>query len=88
MTGPLLAYLHLIGDMGVSKIIENLRSCHFNNKYTRVESFMGMSYGCFLTHRLSRKHFLDTYSIPEHAFEEVSVDLAENLNEVRMFKTY
>jgi hypothetical protein len=47
-----------------------------------------MYYGCFLTHRSSKKNILGTYPIPEHAFEEVSVNLAENLNEVRIFKTY
>ena len=45
-----------------------------------------MCYGCFLTHRSSRKNILGTYPIPKHAFEEVSTDLAENLNEVRTFK--
>ncbi len=86
LIGPLLAYLHLIGHMGTTKMIENLKSYHFKNKYTLVRNFVGMCYGCFLTHRSSRKNILGTYPIPKHAFEEVSMDLAENLNEVRTFK--
>jgi hypothetical protein len=37
LIGPLLAYLHLIGHMGTSKMIENLKSYHFKNKYTHVK---------------------------------------------------
>ncbi len=85
--GPLLAYLHLIGHMGTSKMIENLKSYHFKNKYTHVRNFVGMCYGCFLTHRSSRKNILGTYPIPKHAFKEVSMDLAENLNEVSVSLT-
>ncbi len=48
---------------------------------------MGMSYGCFQTHRSNRKNILGTYPIPKHAFEEVSMDLTENLNEVKTFKS-
>jgi hypothetical protein len=64
LIGPLLAYLHLIGHMGTSKMIENLRSYHFKNKYTHVRNFVGMCYGCFLTHRSSRKNILGTYLYP------------------------
>jgi hypothetical protein len=45
-----------------------------------------MYYGCFLTHRSSKKNILGTYPIPEHAFEGVSMDLDEYLNEVRTYK--
>jgi hypothetical protein len=38
-----------------------------------------MGYGCFLTHRSSRKNILGIYPIPNHTFEGVSMDLAENL---------
>ncbi len=79
LIGPLLAYLHLIGHMGASKMIDNLKSNHFKNKYTHVKNFVGMGYGCFLTHRSSRKNILGIYPIPNHAFEGVSMDLAENL---------
>jgi hypothetical protein len=33
-----------------------------------------------------KENILGTYPMPRHAFEEVSMDLTENLNEVRTFK--
>ena len=86
LIGPLLAYLHLIGHMGTNKMIENMKSYTFKNKYTCVRNFVGICYGCFLTHRSSRKNILGTYPVPNHPFEEVSMDLAENLNEVKSYK--
>jgi hypothetical protein len=86
LIGPILAYLHLIGHMGVGKMLENLRNYYFPKKYSEVRRFVKMCYPCFLAHKSSRKNMLGEYPIPEHPSEEVSCDLAENLNMVKGYK--
>ncbi|RPH79137.1 MAG: hypothetical protein EHM77_06210, partial [Planctomycetaceae bacterium] len=83
LIGPILAYLHLIGHMGTGKMIDNLKNYYFPHKYTEVKRFVGMCHPCFLTHKSSRKNILGEYPVPTHPFEEVSMDLAENLNTVK-----
>jgi hypothetical protein len=48
LIGPLLAYLHLIGHMGAVKMIENLKSYHFKNKYTHVKTLLACVMDVFL----------------------------------------
>jgi transposase InsO family protein len=83
LIGPILAYLHLIGHMGTSKMVDNLKNFFFPHKYSEVKRFVGMCHPCFLTHKSSRRNILGEYPIPTCPFEEVSMDLAENLNMVK-----
>ncbi len=86
LIGPLLSYLHLIGHMGVVKMLKNMNSYYFPNKYSKVKQFVGKCYPCFLMHRSSRKNILGNYPIPSYPFEEISMDLAENLNKVKGYE--
>jgi hypothetical protein len=47
LVGPLLACLYLIGHMGASKMIENLKSYHNNNKYTHIKKLWVCIMGAF-----------------------------------------
>ena len=82
IVGLLLAYTHLLGHLGVTKMINNLQSYYFQNKYSLVKKFVTSCYSCFLSHGSSRKNKLGVYPIPEYPFAEVSMDLCENLNAV------
>ena len=86
MTGLLLSYLHLIGHMGITKMLANLTEYSIKNKYTKVKTFVSMCYPCFLMHKSSRRNVLGNYPIPTHPFEEISMDLAENLNKVKGYE--
>jgi Reverse transcriptase (RNA-dependent DNA polymerase)/RNase H-like domain found in reverse transcriptase/Integrase zinc binding domain len=82
LIGPLLSYTHLLGHLGVRKMLQNLNSYYFDTKYTTIKNFVSSCYPCFLNHGSSRKVKLGNYPIAEFPFEEVSVDLAESLNTV------
>jgi hypothetical protein len=82
MIGLLLSYTHLLGHMGVVKMLANLGTYYFPNMYTTVKKFVGCCYACFMMHGSSRKNKLGLYPIPEYPFQEVSMDLCENLNKV------
>jgi hypothetical protein len=82
LIGPLLSYTHLLGHLGVRKMLQNLQSFYFEKKYTVVKSFVSSCYACFMNHGSSRKVKLGNYPVAEFPFEEVSVDLAESLNTV------
>jgi hypothetical protein len=72
--------------MGVGKMLENLKNYYFPKKYTEVKRFVKICYPCFLAHKSNRKNILGEYPIPEYPFEEVSCDLAENLNMIKGYK--
>jgi hypothetical protein len=82
LIGPLLSYTHLLGHLGITKMMRNLTSYYFDTKYTIVKRFVSCCYACFLNHGSSRKVKLGNYPAAEFPFEEVSVDLAESLNTV------
>ena len=82
MIGLLLSHTHLLGHLGVNKMINNLQSYYFQNMYTTVKKFVMSCYLCFLCHGRSRKNKLGVYPIPEYPFAEISMDLCENLNAV------
>jgi hypothetical protein len=82
LVGPLLSYTHLLGHLGVRKMLQNLFNYHFDTKYTTLKNFVSSCYPCFLNHGSSRKVKLGNYPVAEFPFEEVSVDLAESLNTV------
>jgi hypothetical protein len=82
LIGPLLSYTHLLGHLGMRKMLENLTAYYFETKYKIVRRFISSCYACFLNHGSSKKNKLGNYPIAEYPFEEVSVDLAESLNTV------
>jgi Integrase zinc binding domain len=82
LIGPLLSYTHLLGHLGVKRMINNLKSYYFETKYTIIKKFVTCCYACFLNHGSSRKTKIGNYPIAEFPFEEVSVELAESLNMV------
>ena len=82
MIGLLLSYTHLLGHLGVNKMLNNLPSYYFQNMYTTVKKFVTSCYSCFLSHGSSRKNNLGVNLIPEYPFAEISMDLCENLNAV------
>jgi hypothetical protein len=85
LIGPLLAFIHLLGHMGTVKMLKNLDSYYYPNLYTIVRKFIGSCYGCFLNNSPNRKGKIGEYPIPNHPFEEISVDMAESLNKVGGF---
>ncbi len=80
MIGLLLAFTHLMGHWGVNKTLANLDGYYFQNMYKQVKKFIHSCYSCFLQNGSSRKGKLGLYPIPENPFEEISIDLCENLN--------
>jgi Reverse transcriptase (RNA-dependent DNA polymerase)/RNase H-like domain found in reverse transcriptase/Integrase zinc binding domain len=82
MIGLLLAYTHMIGHWSTNKMIKNLQEYHFNNMYSTVKRFVSCCYSCFLQNSSSRQNKLGLYPIPDYPFQEISMDLCENLNKV------
>jgi len=82
MVGILVSYTHLIGHIGLKKMLKNLENYSFSQKYSKVKKFVESCYSCFLSHGSSRKHILGEYPIPDYPFQEISIDLAESLNKV------
>ena len=82
MIGLLLSFTHLIGHRGMLKMMADLESYYFPTKYTVTKRFINSCYACFLSHRSSRKSKLGVYPMPTRGMQEVSCDLAENLNPV------
>jgi hypothetical protein len=82
LIGPLLAYIHLNGHLGVIKLIAGLQSYYFPTMYTIAKRFCQSCYGCFLSYKGKRKAKLGVYPMPTRPFEEVILDLMENLNQV------
>jgi hypothetical protein len=86
MIGPLLAYIHLVGHRGLSRMLMELEPYYFKNKYTVTREFTRCCYSCFLT-STSNKHVLrGIYPTPTRAFEEISLDLAENIGNTRGYQ--
>ena len=81
MIGPLFAYTHLLGHIGVPKMIKNLENYHFH-MYSTIKRLISCCYACFLSRGSSRQHKLGWYPFTNYPMEEVSVDLAESLNRV------
>ena len=60
--GLLLSYTHLLGHLGVTKMLNNLQSYYFQNMYTTVKKFVTSCYSCFLSHGSSRKKWRVSHS--------------------------
>lgn len=85
LIGLLLARNHLLGHWGVDKSMKNLTDYYFPKMYTRVKRFVNSCYPCFLQNSSSRRNKLGIYPVPEYPFQEISMDLCENLNKVGGF---
>jgi hypothetical protein len=81
LVGLLLSYTHLLGHLGITKMIQNLKNYYFPTKYTIVKNFVASCYA-FMAHEPSRKTKIGNYPVPEYPLEEISVNLAEGLNTV------
>jgi hypothetical protein len=79
MIGLLLSLTHLKGHPGTVKMIANMRGYYFPRMYTVTRSFVTSCYGCFLTNNTTRSQKLGIYPVPSSPFEEVMMDLIENL---------
>jgi RNase H-like domain found in reverse transcriptase/Integrase zinc binding domain len=82
MIGLLLAYTHMIGHWGTGKMLKNLQEYYFHNMYSTIKRFVSCCYSCFLQNSSSRQNKLGLYPIPDFPFQEISMDLCENLNKV------
>jgi hypothetical protein len=85
MIGLLLSFTHLLGHKGLNRMMCDMESYYFEKKYTICKRFIRSCYACFLSHKSSRRSKLGVYPLPTRAMQEVSVDLAENLNKVSGF---
>jgi len=83
MIGLLLAHTHLLGHTGVTKMLKNMDSYYFETMYTVTKNFVQSCYSCFLSYTGTRKQKLGIYPIPSRPFEEIMIDLLENLNAIR-----
>jgi len=82
MVGILLSYTHLLGHKGIGRMLADMQSYYFENMYTITSKFIQCCYACFLTNKSTRKTKIGIYPTPSYPFEEISMDLAENLNPV------
>jgi hypothetical protein len=82
LVGALLAYFHLKGHGGIKKMMAELRSYYFPTMYTQVKNFVASCNSCFLSYRGKHKVKMGVYPMPSRPFEEVILDLCENLNTV------
>jgi transposase InsO family protein len=82
MIGLLISYTHLHGHWGVAKMLANMKMYYFPNMHSTVKKFVSCCYACFLQNSSSRQNVLGLYPSPEHPFQEISMDLCENLNKI------
>ena len=82
MIGLLLSYTHLLGHKGLKRMLADLNPYYFPKLYTITKNFIECCYSCFLTNKGNRKSKIGIYPTPSYPFEEVIMDLAENLNTV------
>jgi hypothetical protein len=85
MLGVLLSYTHLLGHKGLNRMLADLQSYYFANMNTVTKKFIQCCYSCFLTNKGNRKTKVGVYPTPAYPFEEITMDLAENLNTVNGF---
>ena len=85
MIGVLLSYTHLLGHKGLNRMLADLQSYYFANMNITTKKFIQCCYSCFLTNKGNRKSKIGVYPTPSYPFEEITMDLAENLNTVNGF---
>ena len=86
MIGCLLSYTHLLGHKGIVRMIADLQSYYFDKMYTLTKDFVQSCYSCFLTNKGTRHNKLGSYKTPEYPFQEINLDLAENLNPIHGYE--
>jgi Reverse transcriptase (RNA-dependent DNA polymerase)/RNase H-like domain found in reverse transcriptase len=86
LIGPMLAYIHLSGHKGLSRMLVELDIYFFKNKYTITRNFIKCCYSCFLTSTANKHTYRGVYPAPQRAFEEISLDLAENIGQVKGYQ--
>ena len=79
MIGLLLSYTHLLGHKGRKKMAADMSSYYFENMYTAIQNFLACCYSCFLSYK-GKKSKLGIYPTPSYPFQEIMIDLLENLN--------
>ena len=82
MVGVLLSYTHLLGHKGLTRMLADLQSYSFKNKYTVTKDFITCCYSCFLSQTGTKKSKIGIYPTPNFPFQEITMDLAENLNTI------
>ena len=82
MVGLLLSYTHLLGHKGLTRMLADLQSYSFKNKYTVTKNFINCCYSCFLSQTGTKKSKIGIYPTPNFPFQEITMDLAENLNTI------
>jgi hypothetical protein len=86
MVGVLLSHSHLYGHKGLPRMLANLDGYYFKSKYSITRKFIGGCYGCFLSHTANRHVKLGTYPIPDRPFQDVMMDICENLNSIKGYQ--
>jgi hypothetical protein len=61
-------------------MLQELENYYFPNKYTITRKFIACCYSCFLSQTGNKKTKLGIYPTPNRVFQEITMDLAENLN--------
>lgn len=82
MVGLLLSFTHLLGHKGYTRMLADLESYSFPNKCSITKTFVSRCYACFLSYKGTKKQKLGIYPTPTRCFQEVMMDLCENLNSV------
>ena len=83
LIGLLLSHVHLVGHKGLTRMLVELEPYYFKNKYTIVRGFVRCCYSCFLSSTGNKHAFRGICPSPSRAFEEISMDLAENIGSTR-----
>ena len=86
MVGLLLSQRHLLGHRGLAKMLLDLELYYFPKKTDTVKRFISACYSCFLANPNNQKSKIGLYPAPSRAFEEITLDLAENLNAIGGFQ--
>jgi len=82
LVGVLLSYTHLAGHKGLARMLAELNSYYFPNLNTITRNFIQGCYSCFLNNKGNRKSKIGIYPTPTYPFQEITMDLAENLNPI------
>jgi len=80
LIGVLLSLTHLLGHQGLTRMLKDMQSYYFSHMSSVTKKFVSRCHPCFLTYKSSRKQTVGFYPVPTRAFEEIILDLAENLN--------
>ena len=66
-------------------MIADLQSYYFEKMYTQTKELVQSCYACFLTNKGTRHSKLGSYKSPDYPFQEINIDLAENLNPINNY---